>query len=304
MTDQEKKAVRSEILKFGPSPYFPNDNLPLAALFHNEMEDMVGTVETDIFGQVSTAYLILTTFRLILYKYNKKKDDEVLSFWFNLDLADDPFHDTEGFTINRVETTIPEYGFDEKLQRPIFTWQYNFYNQNNVKKEAANIKIYPQAYYYRKENRFLDVLKPTSLPDFKWKEEDTYLGIVPFGVKLSILRQGPVGKLHMVALQVLHKSPEIASFHEAGEVPEDSPLHESKAKRDRVSINVKEKPQKALPNKKQPRRSEKPRKQPRRRNPKKRLQRLKLVRQKVKINKQIKKPGNKLHPQRLILARN
>ena len=244
MTDQEKKVVRSEILKFGPSPYFPNDDLPLAALFHNEMEDIVGTVETDIFGQVSTAYLILTTFRLILYKYNKTKDDEVLSFWFDLDLSNDSFHDTEGFTITRVETTIPEYRFDEKIQRPIFTWQYNFYNQNNVKKEAANIEIYPQTYYYRKENKFSDVLKPISLPGFKWKGEDTYLGIVPFGVKLSIFRHGPAGKLHMIDLQILHKSPEIASFHEAGEVPEDCPLHENKAKRDRVSINVKEKPKK------------------------------------------------------------
>ena len=239
MSDQLEKAVRSEILKFGPSPYYPNDDRPIIALFHNEMEDTVGIVETDIFGQVAAVFLLITTFRMILYKYNKKKDDEVYSFWFNIDLTEDPFHDPEGFQIVRIETTLPVYGFDDSLQRPFFTWKSVYYNSENVKKEVANIKIFPTKYHYHQKREFVDVLKPISIPGFKYEDKDTYLGIIPFTVKFFSVRRGPMGTLKMVDLMLLHKSPDFASFHEAGEVPEECKLHESKATRARESIKVK-----------------------------------------------------------------
>ena len=244
MADQEKKAVRSEILKFGPSPYYPNDEKPYAALFHNEMEQTVGTADTEIFGKPATVFLLVTTFRIILFKYNKRKDDEVYSFWFDVDLSDDPFHDTEGFLVSHIKTAMPEYGFDESLQRPYFTWHYNFYNPENVKKEAAFIKIFPVKYFYHQKQQFIDVLKPISIPGYKWKGEDTYLGIVPFSGKFLVIKHSPMGTLKMVDLMLMHKSPEFASFHDAGSVPEECPFHESKATRPRESIHVKSKAKK------------------------------------------------------------
>ena len=244
MADQEKKAVRSEILKFGPSPYYPNDEKPYAVLFHNEMEQTVGTADTEIFGKPATVFLLVTTFRIILFKYNKRKDDEVYSFWFDVDLSDDPFHDTEGFLVSHIKTTMPEYSFDENLQRPYFTWQYNFYNPENVKKEAAFIKIFPVKYFYHQKQQFIDVLKPISIPGYKWKGEDTYLGIVPFSGKFLAIKHCPMGTLKMVDLMLMHKSPEFASFHKAGSVPEDCLFHEDKATRPRESVQVKSKAKK------------------------------------------------------------
>ena len=209
-----------------------------------KMEQTVGTADTEIFGKPATVFLLVTTFRIILFKYNKRKDDEVYSFWFDVDLSDDPFHDTEGFLVSHIKTAMPEYGFDESLQRPYFTWHYNFYNPENVKKEAAFIKIFPVKYFYHQKQQFIDVLKPISIPGYKWKGEDTYLGIVPFSGKFLVIKHSPMGTLKMVDLMLIHKSPEFASFHDAGSVPEECPFHESKATRPRESIHVKNKAKK------------------------------------------------------------
>ena len=142
MAEQKFKAVRTEVLKFGPSPYIPNKERALPCLFHNEMESLIGTAETDVFGKPAIVFLINTTFRIILYKYNKRGDDEVRSYWFDLDCSDDPFHDHEGFLISRIETTKPEYGgFDPPEERRYFSWKTNYHNPDGVKKTAVCILV-------------------------------------------------------------------------------------------------------------------------------------------------------------------
>jgi uncharacterized OB-fold protein len=48
-----------------------------------------------------------------------------------------------------------------------------------------------------------------------------------------------MGTLKMVDLMLMHKSPEFASFHDAGSVPEDCLFHEDKATRPRETVHVK-----------------------------------------------------------------
>jgi len=244
MPDKLEKEVRSEILQFGPSPFFPNKEKPIPSLFHNEMKQLVGTVESAILGKPSIYFLIVTTFRIILYRYNKRKDDLVLSFWFNLDLTEKSFPDEKGFHITKVETTMPEYGFDETHHRPFFTWESNCFNAKAEKKNVATVKVVPVKYYYHQKKQYVDAMKPISIPGFTYQENETYFGYIPFSVKFFIIKRGPMGILKMADLMLLHKDPQLAGFHSAGEVPEDCPMHEDTATRARESFAVNSKAKK------------------------------------------------------------
>jgi len=241
MADRNLKALRTEVIRFGPSPFVPNKEGPMLILFHNELESVVGTAETDVFGKPASAFLIITTFRIVLYKWNKHGDDEVRSYWFHIDCSDKPFHDEEGFLIAGVETSLHEYSMDELKNKPFFTWDTSYMNPDGGKKIAESVKIYPTLYNHHHENRYVDVNKTISIPGYTPDGKESYPALMPFVVKFYAVRRGPMGRLKMIDLEVMHQSPEAATRMPAGEVPDDCELHESKATRPSTSYNVKSK---------------------------------------------------------------
>ena len=215
------------------------------------METTVGTVETDLFGKTAVVFLKITTFRIILYKYNKRGDDEVRSYWFNLDCSDKPFHDEEGFLIAGVETSLPEYSVDES-KGGLFTWETSYINPDGIRKTAEVVKVFPLKYHYHQEKRYVKVLEIISVPGLIIDGKESYPALLPFVGKFYTVRRGPMGKLKMIDLEIMHQSPETASSYPAGEVPEECPMHENKATRARDSIKVKSKIKKGTSEKTKP----------------------------------------------------
>ena len=241
MADQDMKAVRAEVLKFGPSPFIPNEEGPMLILFHNELESIIGTAETTEFGKPAPIFIILTTFRIALYKWNKHGDDAVLSYWFNLDCSDDPFHDPEGFLIAGIETSPPEYRWEESKDRPSFTWETSYLNPDGLRKTARSVEIFPLLYNHHHENRYVDVRKMISIPGYTPNGEESYPALKPLILKFYSAHRGPMGKLKMTDLEIMHHHPKVATAHTAGVVPEDCELHESKENRPRRSYQTKSK---------------------------------------------------------------
>jgi hypothetical protein len=252
MAERNLKALRSEVLRFGPSPFVPNKQGPMLVLFHNELESIIGTAETDVFGKPAPAFLIITTFRVVLYKWNKHGDDEVRSYWFHIDCSDEPFHDQEGFLIAEIETSPPEYSWDESKNRPFFTWETSYINPDGIRKTAEAVQIFPLLYNHHHENRYVDVKKPVSISGYTPDGKESYPAMMPFIVKFRAAHRGPMGRLKMIDLEVMHQSPEAATLLPAGEVPEECELHESKATRPTTSYNVKSKIKKGTRKKTKP----------------------------------------------------
>jgi hypothetical protein len=252
VADRNLKALRTEVLRFGPSPFVPNKEGPMLILFHNELESIIGTAETDVFGKPASTFLINTTFRVVLYKWNKHGDDEVRSYWFHIDCSDEPFHDEEEFLIAEIETSPPEYSWDESKNRPFFTWETSYINPDGMRKTAAVVKILPCLYHHHHENRYVDVRETISIPGYTPDGKESYPALKPLIVKFYSPHRGPMGRLKMIDLEIMHQSPKIATAHAAGEVPEECELHESKATRPSTSYNVKSKIKKGTSKKTKP----------------------------------------------------
>ena len=238
MDSKQLAVLINELKHGGPSPFAPDIEPPLIMLFKNEMETMAGKAYTDVFGEEAMAYIFVTSFRLAFFQRRKRKTDLCKSFWHKVDFGSWRWEEPDGFVAASYELGKPEYLTDdlhEEYGVPAL-WRVYLVDEAGERKQIDAVTAYLTEYHFHQEQRFVRWNKEIVIPkkdgeDFK--KSATFM----FSAKIN-LGFTETGTTNLDALQMLMEDPFEAGQMQGGDIPEDSPMHPSRATRKTESVGI------------------------------------------------------------------
>jgi len=236
MDEKDLAIVVAELEAGGPSPYIPDMGEPMPVLFGNEMSMFCGRGATEAFGKQVMVSMFVTSFRFILYRARKRGDDQILSFWHDVDFGDWRWELPDGFVIARMVLDDLDFGSEMKDRRlgPPVSWNTYWVNPEGERRLLCSTVLHLTQYHFHQQERMADwqeMITPNG------DEENRKLAATWFGAKIKVAAQKP-GSLDLDALWRLIEDPLKASETEVGAIPEESHMHPSKATRESQRIQV------------------------------------------------------------------
>jgi len=238
MDNGQFKTLISEIKNWGPSPFAADSDEPLPFTFHNEMDQTAGTGIYTGFGKPTPVFLILTSFRIILYEWRKGGTDRCRSYWHDVDFGQWQWKDPDGFVISGMKTSAIEFDDpNDDCPDPTANWQTYFISPTGEQKVFESVKLSLKLYNYHQEERYVMWNEIISIPGYEVQGKTEYPAAYLYGtkIKLSTIK---TGSLDLDALWLLHNDPFEANNTDVGSIPPDSLLHPDKAQRSTTSKGV------------------------------------------------------------------
>lgn len=235
MENEQFKTLISEIKNWGPSPFAADVDEPFPFTFLNEMDSVAGTGIYTGFGKPTPVFILLSSFRIILFEKNKKGGDRCRSYWHNVDFGEWQWKDPDGFIISGMRTSEIEIG--DPNPDPTASWQTFFVNPSGEQKVFENVKLSLKLFNNSQKEQFVMWNQIISIPGYEVQGKTEYFAAYPFVDKIMYSSMKP-GSLDLDALWLLHNDPFEANNTEVGYIPPDSYLHPDKAKRGTIRKGI------------------------------------------------------------------
>ena len=224
--------LMSELQNGGPSPLIADKPAPMPILFGDEMEMIAGKVVTAVFGENALVTIVVTSYRRMLLLRPKRGKDLCYSFWHKIDFGNWKWEEPDGFVVSGVESTFPTFSDAATKMGPTATWQSFLTGPAGDKRQLIEVTVHLNQYHYHQQNRFASWNEMISL-----SSGHEYLAATLLGAKMATGEKTP-GIVDLHALWQLHSEPLQTAQRSGGFIPEESPLHPSKATRKTGKITV------------------------------------------------------------------